>query len=216
MWTHIIAIIFFLIASTHADPPPNDSCANAYQIDITSPTVITGDTNASTVNKRDYYTFTPTFNTTLNMTVCNTGSNSFDVNFILYQGNCTQILTYYINTDFKSCKTFDQIPVIAGEQYIYYIFFYYTNSFQFSSYNITHLLPAAPTSAPTMAPSNYPTKTPSKTPSVTIVTSAPVLAPVATPTSTEDTTCGLFGFNFFCPRRGNCGFWERLLGLGDC
>ena len=32
----------------------------------------------------------------------------------------------------------------------------------------------------------------------------------------SEVKCGLFGLSFFCPRRGECGFWRRLLNLGNC
>jgi hypothetical protein len=63
-----------------------------------------------------------------------------------------------------------------------------------------------PTKAPTKRPTKAPTKSPTKAP-----TKAPSTAPVVAPT-----VCGLFGWNFFCPRRGQCGFIRRTLGWGGC
>jgi hypothetical protein len=44
---------------------------------------------------------------------------------------------------------------------------------------------------------------------------APNYAPVKPPTKAP-TPCGLFGFNFFCPRRGKCGFLRRLFNVHGC
>jgi hypothetical protein len=99
----------------------------------------------------------------------------------------------------------------------------------------------APTKAPTRVPSNTPTKSPTKSPSATKIptasptkvpapvpvpvktpTKAPVnvpsttSVPVSPPTTTATEICGIFGFSFFCPRRGNCGFFKRLVNFGNC
>jgi predicted extracellular nuclease len=66
-----------------------------------------------------------------------------------------------------------------------------------------------PVPVPIKAPVKAPTKVPTKSPSNPPVTVAPTDAPV-TP------ACGLFGFSFFCPRRGECGFWRRTFNVGDC
>ena len=58
------------------------------------------------------------------------------------------------------------------------------------------------------APTNAPTKTPVK---------APPTAPTRVPsTAANPTSCGLLRWNFFCPRRGKCGFFRRLFGIHGC
>ena len=69
---------------------------------------------------------------------------------------------------------------------------------------------------PTMAPTKLSTKAPTKAPvpitqSTMSPTLRPSLAPVIAPMD-----CGLFGLNLFCPRRGNCGFFRRLLSINGC
>lgn len=43
----------------------------------------------------------------------------------------------------------------------------------------------------------------------------PVVVPTPAPTLAP-TNCGVFGVNFFCPRKGKCGFWRRLLNKRGC
>ena len=52
-----------------------------------------------------------------------------------------------------------------------------------------------------------PTVVPTKNPTVP----SPIVLPVNTPTN-----CGLFGFNWFCPRRGKCGLFRRLFRIHGC
>ena len=56
------------------------------------------------------------------------------------------------------------------------------------------------TNAPTLVPTTQPTKSPSNVP-----TKLPM-----------PTKCGIFGLNFFCPLRGKCGFFRRLLKVKGC
>ena len=56
------------------------------------------------------------------------------------------------------------------------------------------------TNAPTLVPTKQPTKSPSN-------------VPTKLPTPTK---CGIFGLNFFCPLRGKCGFFRRLLKFKGC
>jgi FG-GAP repeat len=69
----------------------------------------------------------------------------------------------------------------------------------------------APTRSPTKTPTKVPTRTPTKTP--TTSTNAPESTTTECPND-----CGLFGLNFFCPRRGNCncGFIRRLFHWNGC
>ena len=60
---------------------------------------------------------------------------------------------------------------------------------------------------PTFDPTRAPTFVPTKAPTVP----SPILLPVNTPTN-----CGLFGFNWFCPRRGKCGLFRRLFRIHGC
>jgi hypothetical protein len=62
-----------------------------------------------------------------------------------------------------------------------------------------------PVKAPVKAPTNAPTTAPSNAP----VSVAPTNAPIRP-------SCGVFGFDFFCPRRGKCGFFRRLINVGGC
>jgi hypothetical protein len=82
----------------------------------------------------------------------------------------------------------------------------------------------SPTKAPikfaTSAPTKSPTKFPSKSPTRAI-TNTPTRGPTKSPTSVPieinaPTNCGLFDLNFFCPRRGKCGFWKRFFHIGNC
>ena len=82
---------------------------------------------------------------------------------------------------------------------------------------------SVPAKVPTTAPANapVPVKTPVKMPTKAPTTKAP--SPKATTTSPTTTTptaspenCGFLGWNLFCPQRGECGFWKRLLNLGNC
>jgi hypothetical protein len=88
----------------------------------------------------------------------------------------------------------------------------------------------SPTKQPTKLPSKPPTKFPTKSPT-TFPTKGPTRRPTTTPTNLPSkvpsqvlfpvpmnvpTACGLFGWNFFCPRQGKCGFWRRLLHLHGC
>jgi hypothetical protein len=74
----------------------------------------------------------------------------------------------------------------------------------------------APTKAPTQRPVSMPTKAPMKSPNhaatdaPSAVTSAPVNNPI------PPTPCGLLRLNFFCPRRGKCGFFRRLWNIHGC
>ena len=69
----------------------------------------------------------------------------------------------------------------------------------------------APTNRPTKTPTKQPTMVPTKKPTILPMTLSPTLAPSAPPEN-----CGLFGWNLFCPRRGQCGLLKRLLNLGNC
>ena len=82
---------------------------------------------------------------------------------------------------------------------------------------------SVPAKVPTTAPANapVPVKIPVKMPTKAPTTKAP--SPKATTTSPTTTTptaspenCGFLGWNLFCPQRGECGFWKRLLNLGNC
>ena len=73
----------------------------------------------------------------------------------------------------------------------------YSYTGQVRVYNKTAL------TSPTLAPTKIPTKAPT--------VPSPILLPVNTPTN-----CGLFGFNWFCPRRGKCGLFRRLFRIHGC
>ena len=65
---------------------------------------------------------------------------------------------------------------------------------------------------PVPVPNKIPVRSPTKLP-----TKAPTNIPVSVaPTIPATSDCGLFGLNFFCPRRGKCGFWRRFLNRGRC
>ena len=92
----------------------------------------------------------------------------------------------------------------------------------------------SPTKIPTRAPAKIATKSPAKTPTrapAEAITKSPMVpikapsnavpseVPKKTPTTTPvvaPTNCGLFGLNFFCPKRGKCGFLRRLLKKRVC
>ena len=62
-------------------------------------------------------------------------------------------------------------------------------------------------------PVKLPTKAPTtKAPSPKATTTSPT---TTTPTASPE-NCGFLGWNLFCPQRGECGFWKRLLNLGNC
>ena len=72
----------------------------------------------------------------------------------------------------------------------------------------------APTTAPSRSPTKSPTQTLSRNP-----TQAPAKVASKIPTKTPTkapTNCGLFRLNIFCPRKGKCGFFKRLLKIGKC
>ena len=73
----------------------------------------------------------------------------------------------------------------------------------------------APTKSPSKQPINVSTKSPTKQPTK-VSTTSPTTQPTKVPTYTPPESCGIFGWNLFCPRRGKCGFWKRLLNLGNC
>ena len=85
------------------------------------------------------------------------------------------------------------------------------NSGHVRLYRDTTVSSAAPTTNPTRlptAPRVATTKAPSKAPVF-------VISPTKTPIASVK-KCGFFGWNLFCPRRGECGFVKRLLNLGGC
>jgi hypothetical protein len=69
----------------------------------------------------------------------------------------------------------------------------------------------APMDAPVTSPTK--SKAPTKSPAF-----APIISPISMdrPATTTRTSCGLFGLNFFCPRRGECGFFKRFSHIGSC
>jgi hypothetical protein len=67
-----------------------------------------------------------------------------------------------------------------------------------------------PTKIPTTKPTKVSTKLPTKVPTK-LLTQAPTDIPTSAPTN-----CGIFGCNFFCPHRDECGFWRRVLHLHGC
>jgi hypothetical protein len=72
--------------------------------------------------------------------------------------------------------------------------------------------------APTPTIGNIPNAIPSpnKVPSSNQVpTKAPTKSPTKSPIRSND-NCGIFGLNFFCLGRDECGFWRRLLNLRGC
>ena len=85
--------------------------------------------------------------------------------------------------------------------------------------------PAAPISvpvpmtapAPVLIPIPVPVTVPVRleVPSTTITTKVPTKAPSYKPVLAP-TNCGIFGWNFFCPRRGKCGFVRRLFNYHGC
>jgi FG-GAP repeat len=84
----------------------------------------------------------------------------------------------------------------------------------------TNVLTKSPTKTPTTQPTKFSTKQPTKvatrTPTKVPImswTTPPTKVPTYTPT---EENCGILGWNFFCPRRGKCGFWKRLWNLGNC
>ena len=85
------------------------------------------------------------------------------------------------------------------------------NSGHVRLYRDTTVSSTAPTTNPTRlptAPRVATTKAPSKAPVF-------VISPTKTPIASVK-KCGFFGWNLFCPRRGECGFVKRLLNLGGC
>ena len=74
----------------------------------------------------------------------------------------------------------------------------------------------APVVVPVSVPVQLPVKNPSKAP-VKIPSTAPAMIapPTTTPTAAPE-NCGLWGWNLFCPRRGQCGLIKRLLNIGNC
>ena len=70
-----------------------------------------------------------------------------------------------------------------------------------------------PAPVPVQLPAKIPSKAPVKIPSTAPVTIAP---PTTTPTAAAPENCGLWGWNLFCPRRGQCGLIKRLLNIGNC
>jgi hypothetical protein len=80
---------------------------------------------------------------------------------------------------------------------------------------------AVPTKAPTRVPSNAPMKNPTKAPTKIpskVPTKIPsqTLSPATTIVDPPTNTCGVFGLNLFCPRRGKCGFFRRLFNVNGC
>ena len=77
-----------------------------------------------------------------------------------------------------------------------------------------------PTKIPTRFPSKLPTKAPTKLPTKQ-PTNSPANSPTKEPTrqvapTKAPMTCGIFGWNLFCPISGQCGFFRRLLNLDGC
>jgi hypothetical protein len=64
-------------------------------------------------------------------------------------------------------------------------------------------------------PSSIPTETPPIP--ITVPISIPTgRLPIPVPAPNPAFNCGLFGLNFFCLGRNQCGFWRRLLNLRGC
>jgi hypothetical protein len=70
-------------------------------------------------------------------------------------------------------------------------------------------LPVPRNTAPVKVP--FTSKPPTKLPSPAPVTTSPITTPVNPPTR-----CGFLGWNLFCPRQGQCGFFRRLFNIGGC
>ena len=79
-----------------------------------------------------------------------------------------------------------------------------------------------PISPVTDAPTRVPIPEPILPIPVPVKVSVPTKKPSAasptftTPVSDTPNHCGLFGLNFFCPRRGKCGFFRRLWTVNGC
>ena len=78
-----------------------------------------------------------------------------------------------------------------------------------------------PTTAPTKSPTTAPTRVPIIEPvsepiTIPTISSRAPMGPVTPDVPPTGSNCGLFGLNFFCPRRGECGFLRRLFGINGC
>ena len=81
-------IIASLVPTMYAARPVNDFCSGAIPVDITSSQVYSGNTTEAvnstseeltSVPYKLWYSFTPSFNTTVNVTLCNTESNNNNI-----------------------------------------------------------------------------------------------------------------------------------------
>lgn len=87
--------------------------------------------------------------------------------------------------------------------------------------------PTTPTKTPTRSPPSH-AISPSQSPIKTVTTTKspsrwphmspslpPAMNPIKVPMNVA-TKCGFFGWNFFCPHHGKCGFWKQLFNFNRC